>query len=422
MNPRKRYPLPYRIYRRMRYLCFVGRLRRKQRKAAEKAEKSARKHAGRIARQQLRVEREAEKRRKQQERRAEASRKEEIRIRLEEERLRSDALEKTARAEQAEKLAGERVFRKYRRRRLLRFMLRACSRNLKRDIRLLNPANAPLLLAYYGSHKRSIRDFLTITLHSTLLFIAAYLAVFFIGLLAASVSGVFFNYNSVIYHHEVLWLVKPEQWFGDSVKMIYTAGPVLSGIIAVFLAIWFAYVRTGTGLGKLFLLWAFMHGFNAFFGSLLIGSLFDRGFGYAIIWSYISDTEKVIYTIISITSMILLGVFVTRSFLISANSYFSKLERPWQRSFIWAQVILPFLLGNGFIALLMLPQVVLYDMTVSLSLGLAIIPIAIGYRFSPSLYFEEDYRMIRIRPWLVIACLAFILVYRLVLGFGIMMG
>jgi len=267
-----------------------------------------------------------------------------------------------------------------------------------------------------------VRDFSVITLHSTLFYVAAYLLVFIIVLFTSAISGIFFEYTAIIYHYEVFWMVKPEEWFGDSVKMIYASGPILCGILGIFFAIIFSYIQTERGLGKLFILWLFIHSFNAFFGSLLIGSLFGKGFGYAIIWSFISDTGKVIYSIISITVLFLLGVFTTRSFLISANTYYSHLEKKQQRKFIGAQVILPFHRGNALIGLIMFPKALLFNMTVSLSLGITIVPIAIGYRFLPSLYFDEVTPKIRFRLQSILLVLAFIFLYRLILGFGILIG
>ncbi len=328
-------------------------------------------------------------------------------------------------AEVAERKAlekKERNFRKYKRRRLIKFYTRVCRKNTIRSLKVFNPKNLPILLHYIHQNRKQTKNFGIIAIHSTFLFTAAYFMIFLIGLLVSSISGLFFEYKSVIYYYEVLWLVKPSQWFGDSVKMIYSSPPLLAGIIAVFLAIIFSYIRTDKGHSKLFILWSMLHGFNGFFGSLLIGSLFGRGFGYAIVWSYISDTEKVVYSIVSLTALFLLGIFTTKSFLITANSYFPKLENNKQRYFIWAQVIIPFLLGNAMIGAIMLPKLLLFDMTVSLCLAIAIAPVAIGYRFIPSLYFEEEEIKIRLRWKIIFYPLLFLMLYRIILGVGIPMG
>ena len=316
----------------------------------------------------------------------------------------------------------ERRYRKKRRRRLLRFYARICRRNTIQTISIFNPLNLPILIRYVSDNRSLTKEFLIITIHSTLLFTAAYFLIFLISSFTSAISGLFFEYKSIVYYYEVLWLVKPSQWFGDSVKMIYSSGPLLSGIIAAVLAIIFSYIRTEKGLAKLFILWSLLHGFNSFLGSLLIGSLFGRGFGYAIIWSYVSDTQKVIYSIISITALIILGILTSKSFLISANSYYPMLETRKQRSFIWAQVILPFILGNMLIAVIMFPEMLIYNLTVSLCLGIAILPVALGSRFKPSLYFEEEEIRIKIKMKTILYSIAFIVIYRIVLNFGIPLG
>jgi hypothetical protein len=130
----------------------------------------------------------------------------------------------------------------------------------------------------------------------------------------------------------------------------------------------------------------------------------------------------VIYSILAITALFLLGVFITRSFLISANSYYPHLEKHNHRKFIWAQVILPYIAGNILIGLIMFPEMLWYDMTVALCVGISLLPVAIGYRFLPSLYFEEDNTRPRLLPWPVIIPAAFLILYRLVLAFGIKIG
>jgi len=406
----------------MRYLRYVRRVRRADRRSAERDSRALITESKAIEKEHRRKERIADKHKRQQD----SLGRKEIKDSLQADYL-QDLIDNKEHYEslQQERHAidvRERKFKRYRRRKLLRFYMRICLRKMLLSIKSLNPANLPQLIRYIGANKRQLREFAVISIQSTLLFVAAYLLIFLIILFTSSISGIFFDYRSIVYYYEVLWMVKPEQWFGDSVKMIYASGPILAGILAIFFAIIFSYIRTERGLGKLFLLWLFIHGFNAFFGSLLIGSLFDRGFGYAIIWSFISDTEKVIYSIVSITALILLGVFTAQSFLISANSYYQHLEKHQQKRFIWAQAIVPFLAGNAMIALLMLPELLLYDITVSLALILAIIPISIGHRFSHSLYFEEEAIRVRFSFGIIAIPLIFIILYRIILGYGIMIG
>ena len=271
---KKKYTLIYRIYRRLRYLSYVLKLKKQQRKADSLKEKEERRVRRQKTRQQRINDRISDKEKKIQEKKNQLSLMEQIRS--EQETDLAENAEKYARIKLEEKAYydKERKFRNRKRRKLIRFYTRVCWRETIRSILLFNPANIPSLLRKIKENKKLLFEFLIISLHSSLLFVAAYLLIFLIGLLTSSIAGVFFDYKSIVFFNEVLWLVKPDQWFGDSVKMVYSSPPIIAGIIAVIFAILFSYVRTDRGLAKLFILWTFMHGFNAFFGSLLIGSIF----------------------------------------------------------------------------------------------------------------------------------------------------
>lgn len=415
----RKYTFFYRIYRRIRFLRYVSRLRKRERKVLRMAEKEEARERKERLRTQSRLDRISDKERKRQEEARRLETLEELRKAQEKDlEINAEKYEREKEFEASIK-AKNKYHRRRSRRRLLRFYMKVCRKNTLKFIGQFNPLKLPELIRQVRENRKLLYDFVLISIQSTILFVAAYLMIFLIGLFTAAISGKFFDYNSIIYFHEVFWLVKPDQWYGDSVKMIYASPPIVSGIIAVFLAIIFSYIHTDRALGKLFILWSLLHGFNAFFGSLLIGSIFGKGFGYAIIWAYISDTEKVIYSIISILALFLIGVFTSRSFLVSANSYYASLENRKQRFFIWAQAIVPFLLGNMLIGMIMFPRILVYNMTVSLTLIIAIIPIGLAHRFYPSMYFEEEDIGRKFRPSMMIYALVFIVLYRLVLGFGV---
>lgn len=418
----KKYSLFYRVYRRIRYLRYLRKHRKSMRRKLMLEEKQAERDRKQLMREKARSDRVSDRQKARIEKEEYRKADEEIKRQFEKGVEENADFINAQLEEQKQLIEKEKAFQRYRRKRLFRFYRKLCWKNTLKNIYLLNPVNLPKLLRYIIKQRQSTREFFIIALHSTLLFVAAYLMIFLIGLLTASISGLFFDYKSIIYHYEVLWLVKPEQWFGDSVKTIYASPPVLIGLLALFMAIIYTYLRANKGFAKLFILWSVIHGFNGFFGSLLIGSVFGKGFGFAIIWSYVSDTEKVIYSIVSITALFLIGIFTTRSFLLTANTYYPKLESKQQRKFVWAQVILPFIFGSLVIGAIMSPEMLLYDLSVLLCLGIPVITIALGYHFYPSLYFEDE--AIKIKPAYraIVFAVAFILLYRIVLGYGIPMG
>ena len=413
-----KYSMLYRIYRRLRYLRYVRKLRKQQSKSLLARERNIEKERQKLIQQQLKNDKLSDKQKKKREQAQERQRRAELK------KAYQQTSETFIKEEEEKKALRARAqyFNQRRRRKLLKFYLRSCRHSTWDTIRQLNPRNLPKLLRTIRDNKGKTRDFMIISLHSSLLFVAAYFMIFLLGLLVSSISGLFFDYKSIIYYNEVVWLVKPSQWFGDSVKMVYASPAIISGILAVFLAIIFSYLRTDKGLAKVFVLWSFLHGFNFFFGSLLIGSLFGRGFGYAILWSYISDTEKVIYSIISLTAMVLLGLLTARAFLLSANTYFPELESKKQRYFVFAQAIIPYVIGNILIGAIMFPKFLLYDMIISLSMGITIIALAFSYRFYPSMYFDEGEIKIRINYRLIVYVFLFIAIYRTILGLGIPVG
>jgi hypothetical protein len=422
MSAKKKYSLHYRVYRKIRYLRYVSRLRKVERAARARSEKSLALVRKKLAKDQRRSEKHADRLKRKQERQAIR----EIRQKLRSEQELEFAENREVYEEELRKRLDARKksskFRRYRRKRLARFYMKALFRNIFMSMKTLNPANLPKIYRYIKDNKINIREFAIISVQSSMMFVAAYFLILLIMMGTEALSGIFFNYSSILYYNNVLWLVKPEEWYQDSVQMIYASGPILCGILAVLFAIIFSYMYTEKILAKLFILWGLLHAFNAFFGALLIGSLFDRGIGYAILWSYISDTEKVIYSIVSILALFLLGVFTTRSFLISANIYYPQLNKNKHQAFIWAQVLLPFMLGNALIGLIMLPEVDWFIMVVALSLIITIIPIAIGYRFLPSLYFEEGRSTVKLKLRPLAIALAFIVLYRIILGIGIKIG
>lgn len=421
-SDRKKYTLFYRIYRRIRYLRYVRRLRRVEKKHARVSLLEESRNRKKLIREQKNFERKAERARQK----AEKKKLKNDRLQQEAE-LKEDLQQNAERysaehAERRQKKRKARYYRKRKRLKLLRLYRKVCRRNTLDFIRSLHPSNLPLLIRQIKESKSAVKQFFVISLHSSLLFVAAYLLVFLIGLFTSAVSGLFFDFKSIIYYYDVFWLVKSDQWYSDSVKMIFASRPIVSGLFAIFLSIIFSNIKTDRGLFKLFILWAMIHAYNAFFGSLLVGSIFGKGFGYAISWAYISDTEKVIYSIISILVLFLVGVFTTKSFLVSANSYYSKLEGRKQRFFIWAQVILPYFLGNAIIGAVMYPQVLFNDIAISIALLIVVLPIALGYRFYPSMYFEEENIRVNFKYRLLLYTISFTLLYRLILGIGIPLG
>jgi hypothetical protein len=137
---------------------------------------------------------------------------------------------------------------------------------------------------------------------------------------------------------------------------------------------------------------------------------------------YIMDTGRMLYSIISMFILIVAGWLVTKSFLISANSYYSELTSDNRSSFIAAQVFVPFIAGNILLILIRQPKFMFYETFTTLTMALCLFPVFAAYRGYQPLYFEEGTKTFR-PAWTYFLVLAGILVfYRLVLAFGIRFG
>ena len=88
-------------------------------------------------------------------------------------------------------------------------------------------------------------------------------------------------------------------------------------------------------------------------------------------------------------------------------------------SFIFSQVVIPYLLGNAFLVLLRQPRLVFYDTFSVMALIIPILAVLATYRSFNELFFEEDEKKASI-SWITVGVLAGVVLYfRVVLEFGI---
>jgi hypothetical protein len=181
-------------------------------------------------------------------------------------------------------------------------------------------------------------------------------------------------------------------------------------------------MRDSGGAFKLFFLWGFLHAVNMLFGAMLVGTLFETGVGHVISWMYIMDTGKVSYSIISIFLLVIAGLFSTKHFLISGNTYYNEINITNRTSFIISQVFMPYLIGNAFLVMLRQPRFIFYDTFIGITMIICIIPVLVTFKSYHELYFEEEEK----KPglvWVPMAILAgIIIIFRGVLEIGIRFG
>jgi hypothetical protein len=275
------------------------------------------------------------------------------------------------------------------------------------------------LIGYYRDNRHALNKYIRITLNSTVLFLLSYLSLFILTQAVTVLAAKLFHYPTVLYYYEVYFNISVEDWYHDSVKTIFSSGPIIALFTGISFMIIFNGRKESTGLFKLFFLWGFLHGISMFFGAMLVGTLFEKGIGHVISWMYIMDTGKVLYSIISIFMLVLAGLIVVKPFLISGNSYFPKMTKLNRRGFIWAQVIIPCMTGIALLIALRWPRFMFYETFISLTIFISLLPVVSTYSAYTDLYFEEDIKPASVSWNYFFILLAVILFYRVALSVGI---
>lgn len=418
-HKKRSYSSVYAIYRRLRFVRYKKRL-------AKRLEKEIRLKA--IAEEQeqlmqLKEFRQKEKKErliKQKSERAEAKRlKKELR---EEFRIRDKAAKAewkilTIEEKKARKLAlkQEKKLKKLQKRENLRNGLY----NFFHSFRSINYRSIKRKFREFRENAPKRKRFLLIAANSTILFLLSYFALFLFSQAITVVAASFFDYPAIVYYYEIYFNISQEAWFHDSVKTIFSSGPVVIFVVGITFFIIYHNKKENTGIFKLFFLWGFLHAINMLFGALLVGTLFETGVGHVISWLYIMDTGKVLYSILSIFILVIAGLIATKPFLISGNSYYNEINDENRTSFIISQVFLPYLAGNAALLMIRQPRFVFYDSFILVALFLCILPILVTYRSYNILYFEEEEK----KPgfvWIPLAILILaVLFFRVVLQIGL---
>jgi hypothetical protein len=342
--------------------------------------------------------------------------KEEVKLRLKEQESLREDIRKDEEAVGHERKQQEKALLKRKRRRLLKYLIRIQARNFIRSVRYYRPSDT---VKYVRRNKEQIVRFLKVVMNSTVMFMFSYLTLFLLTQLMTVLAARLFHYPTILYYNEVYFNISVEDWYHDSVKTIFSAGPLAALFAGIVFMIVYNGRKEGAGLFKLFFLWGFLHGVSMFFGAMLVGTLFEKGIGHVISWMYIMDTGKVLYSIISIFMLVLAGLLATKPFLISANTYNKNLTRHNRRSFIWAQVILPYLLGTFLLMLLRMPVFMFYETFVTFTIALSLLPLVATYSAYTDLYFEEEEKKAYVDWRFFLMLVTLILIYRGVLNFGI---
>jgi hypothetical protein len=437
----------YRIYRRMRFLSYKRRLLKQKRRsfppqnqqpakpALNKRRRSMRFNVYRILRltryslkrwKANRIENRARIRANNLAKRIE---KEEILQRLREKKIQDSFLEQAREKEeklqkkQEKKLRKSEVreIRKARRNKFVNEIKTFDRHTLRRWFRGI---------IEFAENKDKRHNFFVITVNSLVLFLLSYMVIYIISQLITVWVATSFNYKTVLYYYKIYYDIESHDWNADSVKILFSIMPITGALMGIVFIILYSTFRNESGNLKLFFLWGFIHGMVMFFGSLLMGTLLNKDFGWVIAYLYYRDTGKMIFSIISIFALITVGGLIAKSFLISANAYYNSIDKKNKKFFLSAQIIFPAITGTIILALIKIPDQfyygtedeMYYEFLKLLTLAILIIPLIISFRTYNEIYYDEEPRKINLYWKYLIIVVIVILAFRFGLETGIIFG
>ncbi len=281
-----------------------------------------------------------------------------------------------------------------------------------------------------GENRDKNHNFFIISVNSFSIYILSYLLIYFLGQLITILVSISFDYKTIFYYYKIYYNIDSFDWTADAVKILFSILPLTGLLLGIIMIILYSIKRNDIRLYKLFFLWGFIHGMISFFGGLLLGTLLNKDFGWVIAYLYYRDTGKMIFSIFSIFSLVVIGVVIAKSFLISGNTYFNSIGDHNRKFFLMSQIVIPSILGSFVLAFLKIPNdlyyssidEILYELLKLGTFLIVIIPLMISFGRFNEIYFDEEPRKIKLN-WIFLLCAAVLIAaFRFGLSSGIHFG
>ncbi len=263
--------------------------------------------------------------------------------------------------------------------------------------------------------KLSRKYFWAIVANSTTAYILAFLSVFYLNHFLKILLTGLFDYPITFTYDTIYFLIENYEWTHDSVRLIYSAGPLLMLVLGIISLVLFINMSDEPGRMKIFFVWFSLHAFNFVFSGLVIGNILTYGIGHVFNWMYLHDTMKMLVALIGFFGLLLSAIVVTKPIATSALSYFNRLDENNSPFFIMSQIIVPFLLGAGTILVFFLPEIPIQEKYSWIVLGVLLIIVSGRINSMEPMPFDLEERKVGV-SWPV---LIFTIVVLLALRFGL---
>jgi hypothetical protein len=255
-------------------------------------------------------------------------------------------------------------------------------------------------------------NFWVIASNSTASYVLAFLFIFYLNHFTKILVAGSYGYDLGFDWYNLFFYIKPYEWTHDSVKLIYSSGPILILVIGLISLVAFWSLAEETARIKSFFMWLALHAFNFFFGGLLIGNLFKKGIGHVFNWMYLTDTSKMVVALIGFLGLLGTALIMSKPAAVSANSYFNELGERNFPFFVTAQLIVPFVLGTLIYMGFFLPIIMFQEAYSWISLALILTFMVGKISKMDKLYFDEEDRLTSLSYIIIIATIIILVVMR----------
>jgi len=257
-------------------------------------------------------------------------------------------------------------------------------------------------------------------INSTVIFILAYVIVYLGYWLTEMLMASFYGLDSTLFYYDLEFNNYSPLWTRFNILVITGVPPFLSlGTGLLLLRVIFKSKRFKS-IQKLFILWWALHSISHFFGAFASGIVTAEGFGYVANWLYMNTAFKFMFSIIALFLLGLVGYYSKRHFLETSNSQ-SRITRTNETSFIFAQALVPWIIGTAVLLVLRIPENFNYpyETLILLSMGFAVIPAFFNKSVKPKLNLLKLREKYRISISFLLIMLVFVLFYRIMLDIGL---
>ncbi|MBG8554615.1 hypothetical protein [Hymenobacter guriensis] len=262
----------------------------------------------------------------------------------------------------------------------------------------------------------------TITaLNSTALYVLAYLLAYGVHQLATAAMAHRLGIPLTVHVSHIQFLISNQQWWRIAVVAVYGAGPLLCLLLALtFGALFWFRGRGRKGRLKLLYFWLALHFFNLVVGGLIAGCFTHKGFWYVPRWLFISggQTLPIVLAVVGGLVAVAVGYLSAVAFLQSHDSRTMMLYKN-RGQLIFSGLLVPWLGGSAFLALLKLPDLTRHEGLLFLTMGLLVLPLSVASRNE---LFEETVpypQKTVVASGFVLLTLLLALLWRLALSTGI---